>query len=408
MPDLRADIRAAFQERLDRAPMAADLDERVARRVGRPRSRRRLTVALVVAAAVISLLGVGGGVFLAAHRPHPAPPPRPLPTARPTPAPSPTATPTPAPTPTPPAPSFTSVLVTGGGVGDMVTAPDGSVWFASLDKVGRIAPDGQVSYYPAPGVNWITLGPGGAIWFSGAQGSIGRMTQQGTLSSFPLPTSQESATDIVAGPDGALWFTEMSDNKIGRITTSGVVTEYPLPNRGGAGCGETCPAGITVADGDLWFAESQLSLAGGDRIGRMTTGGDLTEFAVPTANASPYFVTATADGSVWFTEQHGIGRVTASGSVQEYSIPGQSASVTVDGITVGPDGDVWFTANTHDDASRPLDSTGSILGRIDASGDVTTYAAPAAGAGVLSAGPSGTLVFSSYDGTHIRIWTVTP
>ena len=31
---------------------------------------------------------------------------------------------------------------------------------------------------------------------------------------------------ITAGPDGNLWFTERSGNRIGRITTAGVVTEF--------------------------------------------------------------------------------------------------------------------------------------------------------------------------------------
>jgi virginiamycin B lyase len=34
---------------------------------------------------------------------------------------------------------------------------------------------------------------------------------------------------MVAGPDGALWFTEIHGNQIGRITTSGQITEYAIP-----------------------------------------------------------------------------------------------------------------------------------------------------------------------------------
>ncbi len=35
-----------------------------------------------------------------------------------------------------------------------------------------------------------------------------------TITEFPIPTA---AASIVAGPDGALWFTEYNRNKIGRI-----------------------------------------------------------------------------------------------------------------------------------------------------------------------------------------------
>src|SRR5207249_1593639 len=53
----------------------------------------------------------------------------------------------------------------------------------------------------------------------------------------PLPPAPQG---IVAGPDGALWYTDPSTNKIGRITTSGGVTEFTVPTRA------SDPRGITV------------------------------------------------------------------------------------------------------------------------------------------------------------------
>jgi hypothetical protein len=58
-----------------------------------------------------------------------------------------------------------------------------------------------------------------------------------------------------------LWFTEYIGNKIGRITTAGVITEFSIPTLGSS------PSDITAgADGNLWFTE-----ASGSRIGRITT-----------------------------------------------------------------------------------------------------------------------------------------
>ena len=48
------------------------------------------------------------------------------------------------------------------------------------------------------------------------------------VSEFPVPSAMSGPVAIVPGPDGALWFTELTANKIGRITTAGVVTEYPI------------------------------------------------------------------------------------------------------------------------------------------------------------------------------------
>src|ERR1035438_2809509 len=70
--------------------------------------------------------------------------------------------------------------------------------------------------------------------------------------------------------------------KVGRITTAGAITEYPVPSpKSGGG-----PAGITVGpDGALWFTEP-------DAIGRITTVGEVTEFSVPAPNGGPSQITS--------------------------------------------------------------------------------------------------------------------
>ena len=48
---------------------------------------------------------------------------------------------------------------------------------------------------------------------------------------FPIPTANSRATGIVAGPDGAMWFTERGVNKIA-----------PDPDQRAAGRGRAIPA----------------------------------------------------------------------------------------------------------------------------------------------------------------------
>jgi virginiamycin B lyase len=106
---------------------------------------------------------------------------------------------------------------------------------------------------------------------------------------------------ITAGPDGALWFTEQNANKIGRLTTSGAFTEYAVPTAG------SFPNGITAGpDGALWFTEAVAN-----KIGGVTTSGAFTEYAVPTPGAFPLEITAGPDRALWFTENTGdrIGRI---------------------------------------------------------------------------------------------------
>ena len=86
--------------------------------------------------------------------------------------------------------------------------------------------------------------------------------------SSQILASDSSPIGITAGPDGNLWFTEFTGNKVGKITPAGAITEFPIPTA------SSFPYGITAGpDGNLWFVED-----GGNKIGRITPAGTITEF----------------------------------------------------------------------------------------------------------------------------------
>ena len=66
------------------------------------------------------------------------------------------------------------------------------------------------------------------------------------------------------------------------------------------------PIFLTLTDGftvrELALPVAVLALSSTGYIARMTTAGVLTEFTVPTINASPYGITTGLDGNLWFTE----------------------------------------------------------------------------------------------------------
>ena len=104
------------------------------------------------------------------------------------------------------------------------------------------------------------------------------------------------------------------------------VTLFPIPSP------NTEPEGITRGpDGNLYFAEIHA-------IGRITPGGQITEFRQGLAPASePVEITAGPDGNVWFTEgvTDRIGRITPAGVITEFAVPGTGGrQVFVDGITL--------------------------------------------------------------------------
>jgi CSLREA domain-containing protein len=240
---------------------------------------------------------------------------------------------------------------TGNGTG-ITTGPDGNVWVTAPSLFGgliHVAPSGACSglTIPYPPYNRspqdIVAGPDGALWFTESTGNqIGRFVflppspfpdpfPPSPFTFFDVPTPGSSLSGITRGTDGALWFTEQSADRIGRITTAGVITEYALPSPGSS------PTGITAGpDGALWFTEQY-----GNRIGRITTTGTISEFAVPTAFSSPHGITAGPDGALWFTEQSGdrIGRITTGGAITEIVLSPTSSPA---GITTGPDGNIWF------------------------------------------------------------------
>jgi len=159
--------------------------------------------------------------------------------------------------------------------------------------------------------------------------------------SLPTPVHADAPNtkpwNITAGPDGAMWFTELDANRIGRITTGGVVTEYPIPT---ANAG---PYGITAgSDNALWFTETNVS-----KIGRIGTDGTITEYDAPrNANndeVKPTSITKSIDGALWYAATGNIGKITTNGVATRYDLPSGYSNAPVAGVKGTSDNSVWFT-----------------------------------------------------------------
>ena len=134
-----------------------------------------------------------------------------------------------------------------------------------------------------------------------------------SFTEYPIPTPDSRPFSITTGPDGALWFTEWVGNKIGRISTDGIITERLLPHA------RSQPIWIKRGpDGALWFTEQA-----GNRIGRITTSGAIVEYPLPTPDSLPWNIRVGPDGALWFTEKGSlkIGRITTAGELTEYPVP---------------------------------------------------------------------------------------
>lgn len=157
---------------------------------------------------------------------------------------------------------------------EIVSGADGRLWVlgqaSDLDGVGAFSMNGAFHAYPVnnwavPTLRSLTPGPDGNVWFTNTtypSPTVGYMTTSGLMREFPIGIPNAAPKQITAGPAGsnALWFSQANGN-IGKVTTSGVVTSYPATsktaNLGGIALG---------SDGALWVTE-----AGCNVLGRMTT-----------------------------------------------------------------------------------------------------------------------------------------
>jgi virginiamycin B lyase len=298
----------------------------------------------------------------------------------------------------------------GSNPGGITAGPDGALWFLAegTSTVYRMTTAGTLD--PPAGfpvtitgsdsslntLDQITLGPDGALWFTQPRDNeIGRITTGGAITEYRLPDPLDQPEGITPGPDGALWFSAVGIGKIGRMTVAGDFVPlggYPATGIAGAGISD-----ITAAsDGALWFTESASS---SNAIGRITTGGTITHYPVPTAASDPSGITEVPGAGLWFTEfaANQIGQITLAGVVTEF--PGAGAGPSA--IEAGRDGGLWFT-----------ESGANSIGRITTGGAITNHfpvPTPASDPSDMTTGPDGALWFTEFLGDKIgRIETAPP
>ncbi len=189
---------------------------------------------------------------------------------------------------------------------------------------------------------------------------------------------------ITAGPHGVMWFTDYVQNQVGKISRGGVVTRFDVPTSNSA------PSSIaTGADGNMWFAELN-----GNRIGRVTPDGEITEYPVPAPTAGLYGgVTLGPDGNIWFVEENvdKVAKITPAGVITEYPVG------EVLDITAGPDGNLWG-----------INQFSTSLLRMSVTGASSSFpAVSGATGGAVTSGADGNIWFTYIVGGQSRVGKMT-
>jgi streptogramin lyase len=276
---------------------------------------------------------------------------------------------------------FTMLLVTvptwGRSLGSVesgiVTGPDGNLWAAwrnggaGLYKVSLAGQISEVGIGHPLGP--LATGSDGNLWaavggstYGGAGGypGIAHIAPTGQEAFFPPPEGavnafRYEAGGMALGPDGNIWFTPDSVNgsteqiRVTRITPAGQITEFPVPlslvpGLSSASQYELEPREIAAGGGALWMLTER-------GIVKVATDGQMSLLPIPPTEAGHEGLTYGPDGNLWATYDTAktnslqIRRVTPQGAVSAIPVPGLHMGggyARAVGITSGPDGNLWL------------------------------------------------------------------
>ncbi|MFN8515380.1 MAG: hypothetical protein U0232_32630, partial [Thermomicrobiales bacterium] len=289
-----------------------------------------------------------------------------------------------------------------------ILGPNGALWCYATTYTGdtpstalaQIADDGTITTTPLPVLGGtpgpLVFGPDGNRWFllygsshgPGPYNRIARLTPDGQLTTFPLTDAfgidyPLYASDLLVGPDGALWFAGPRSDTIGRITTSGQITKFPIAT-GNPMQSVTVSSLLGGSDGNLWFGGSiyDRALAGSQPVtgifGKLTPSGQVSFLPVTSPTASGYSTIPRSpvlgpDGNIWFTlsDQPIYHKITPNGRIFDYQ-------VSIFNYSSSP----YFAFATHDSVWF---ASGTTIGRFRL-GATSTLTTSATGSGTVSPG----------------------
>ncbi len=235
------------------------------------------------------------------------------------------------------------------------TYGDSKVWFLSADGFfGYTTTDGTSStIYSLRQLGSDTSGTF-TNFTQGADGNfyvaetgparIIKVTTSGTASVFNSTLS--SGANVGAfqvNSDGNFWFTERGTGKIGKLTTGGSLTEYDAVTGGGWN-----PIDLFSDGTNLWYTAQAVSPATGQKLVEMNTSGSIVKTITITTSPAGEGALVPQGGTYAWTINDNISRVNRStNAVTDYTLTNTDPGTVVYGLTIGGDGNVWYTDRAH-------------------------------------------------------------
>ncbi|MCB0108032.1 MAG: hypothetical protein KDE53_19050, partial [Caldilineaceae bacterium] len=218
---------------------------------------------------------------------------------------------------------------------------ENALWLTSPnhDAVVKVDLAGQMDFYGLPtdsAPHGIAFDAVGQLWVSlEAQGKIVQLDGKGTIvTEYDVQLDCANCAEALnphphglgIGGDGrTIWYTGKGTGTVGKITPDGKIESYALPTVG------SVPIYIKAGhDGNMWVTELV-----GNKIARVTADGEVTEFPIPTHNSRPIAIVPEPEGqAMWFTEEasNRVGRIAMDGTITEWSVPKTQDNVILAGL----------------------------------------------------------------------------
>ncbi len=255
----------------------------------------------------------------------------------------------------------------------------------------------------------VALAPGCSSPGGGTALPLGATAERGWPASLPsfrkhvriqeftdLPQYADyySPSAVTVGPGGKLWVTDTVDQDFGENVVVAIGTYGKRRNTyyysGATSEGASFNDITEGPDGALWITDSYNL-----QIVRMTDTGRFKNF--PVGRSAPFGIAVGPDKNLWFTAEvlgsaNAVERITTDGQVTSYPLSPQ-----VFYITAGPDGALWFT-----------EPYAPGIGRITTHGKITEYSKGITAEPLsIAAGPDGALWFTERASGGGRIGRIT-
>jgi virginiamycin B lyase len=204
-----------------------------------------------------------------------------------------------------------------------------------LDADGRVLARHAIPRAGA-GPHGLAIGcDGRTVWWTGKAGDVvGSLDPVGGRWDIRPLAPGSTPIYIAPGPGCAMYFTELTGNRIGRVSTGAPVREYPIPTP------DSRPIAVLAGTGDdVWFTEE----AGAAYAGLDVRDGTIREFRSEVPGAKLAALAFDCTGTMWvqYNTPDLIDRI-GPGHVARHFPIGVTGAVQ-HRIIAGPDGRMWFT-----------------------------------------------------------------